>query len=72
MRSAWANASHASFTSGIIVTFSPSKVGSLASLVLLCVAKYRVGELLAQVEYRFERLARVLGEALPLGQLVNA
>ncbi len=42
IRSACANASHASFTSGMTVTFSPSNVGSLASLFWLCVAKYRV------------------------------
>src|SRR3981081_2470577 len=42
IRSAWANASHASFTSPMTVTFSPSKLGSFASLFLLCGAKYRV------------------------------
>ena len=42
IRSALANASHASFTSGITVTLSPSKLGSFASLFLLCGAKYRV------------------------------
>src|SRR6476620_4430319 len=42
IRSALANASIASFTSGMTVTCVPSKVGSWASLVLLCGAKYRV------------------------------
>src|ERR1700730_1473231 len=42
MRSARANASSASFTSGMIVTVLPSKLGSFASLFLLCGAKYRV------------------------------
>ena len=42
IRSASAKASRASLTSGMTVTFSPSKLGSLASLFLLCGAKYLV------------------------------
>ena len=39
IRSAWAKAVNASLTSGMMVTLEPSKLGSCASLFLLCGAK---------------------------------
>ena len=70
-RSAAANASSACLTSGMTVTVCPSKVGSWASLVLLCGREVPGRELLAQVEHAVEGLAGMLGEAFPLGQLVD-
>ena len=58
IRSAWVNASSASLTSPMTVTFSPSKRGSSTSLFLLCGAKYRV----ANCSHRSSRESNVSRE----------
>ena len=72
IRSAAANASHASLTSGITVTVLAVEARLVRVALLVVRREVPGGQLLAQVQDAVEGLAGVFGEPFSFGQLVDA